>query len=136
MKNINEMTIKEFKDLPSISDGWFSGEKFEPIVFDSLIILPVDGRMRHDSGYRFIDFVAVEGNKPLGRLSGCSDVIHLNGYSMYIKKFEGYDIIFDNWHIDCLPKSGLLRAFVFGCKLIAGTPISDFCVYAINKEAK
>ena len=33
----------------------------------------------HDSGFRTMDFVAYSKNEPICLLSGCSDVIHIDG---------------------------------------------------------
>lgn len=123
-KNINEMTIKEFRELPG--RGWNEdiGE------FNTLVILPGDGRSLHDSGYRCMDFVAVRGSEPISRLSGCSDVIHIDGIGGYGRKIQniGKAIMPNSWSIDCLPKSGLLRLF---CQksIICGEALSSFEVY-------
>ena len=129
MKDINEMTRKEFDALPY--RGWDKniGE------FDSLVILPL--RTKHDSGYRCMDFVAVNTGKPICRLSGCSDVIHLGGIGGFgynwVKKYGKCPdkIPPVGFNIDCLPKSGLLQIFC-GLKLRAGSGLSSFELYAIQ----
>ena len=78
IKSVEYWTRKEFDDLPLIE--W----KENKVEFDSLVILPT--RHIHDSGYRCMDFVAVAKNKPLYRLSGWSDVIHIDGIAGF-----GYD---------------------------------------------
>lgn len=95
MKNINEMTRKEFEELPY-------RERFDSeIVCASLVILPT--RRKHDSGYRCMDFVAVDAHeRPICRCSGCSDVLHL---------YDWFRESFTKWDMDCLYKSGLLRVF-------------------------
>jgi len=125
--NVNNMTRKEFDSLPSRKWGENIGK------FDSLVILP--GRIKdglHDSGYRIMDFVAVKNEEPICRLSGCSDVIHINGIGGYGKWESGKlpeSIEPVSWSIDCLPKSGLLRLF---CRhnLEAGQALSSFELFA------
>ena len=71
IKHLGNWSKKEFEALPA--RGWN-----EDIgLFDSLIILPTN-RM-HDSGYKCIDFVSVLEGVPKWKLSGCSDVLHING---------------------------------------------------------
>jgi hypothetical protein len=126
MKNINLWTRKEFEALPC--RGWNEdiGE------FDSLIILPK--RNIHDSGFRCLDFIAVKDNVPFIRLSGCSDVIHIDGIGGMGKNWlKRYGKIPDavppsNWSIDCLKTSGLLRMFTHR-KLLAGEALSSFEIF-------
>ena len=70
-KDINSWTRKDFDALPGRDWDEDIGE------FDSLVILPT--KRIHDSGFRCMDFVAVRKGVPLIRLSGCSDVIHIDG---------------------------------------------------------
>lgn len=159
--NIQKMTIGQFRGLPCREWGGDIGE------FDALIILPDDiekwslliykikrilGKVApkwfkfpdandvkglHDSGYRLLDFVACKGDKPICRLSGCSDVININGIGGYgnswLEKFKKVPkmIIPIGWSIDCLPKSGLLRLFCEK-KLIAGNALGTFEVFALD----
>ena len=96
--------------------------------FDSLVILPL--RTKHDSGYRCLDFVAVRNGKPVCKLSGCSDVIHIGGIgSSYLGKSDLVD-----WSIDCLPKSGLLRLFAGDAILKDGGALSSFQVFARRRR--
>jgi len=65
-----------------------------------------------------LDFVATKDEAPICRVSGVSDVLHLGG-------------IGGEFHIDCLPKSGLLRVFGRGTdKLIAGAALSSFELFS------
>jgi hypothetical protein len=57
IKNIDNMTIREFQNLPSRK--WNEDIGF----FDSLVILPT--KEIHDSGYRCMDFIAVRKIKLL-----------------------------------------------------------------------
>lgn len=100
-------------------------------LFDSLVILPL--RTKHDSGYRLLDFVACRGQQAVCRLSGCSDVLHINGIGGYGKpqSFVPRSMPVVAWTMDCLPKSGLLRLFCHGdYKLSAGVALSSFEVFA------
>lgn len=128
-KDICNMTIKEFRELPV--RGW----NYDVGEFDSLVILPVDGRSLHDSGYRCMDFVAVRGSDAIIRLSGCSDVVHVGGIGGYGRRWAyiGHTIIPTGWSIDCLPKSGLLRLFC-GKPIVVAEALSSFEVYANDKK--
>jgi hypothetical protein len=129
-KSLGKWSRKEFDALPVRKWSEDIGE------FDSLVILPM--RRMHESGFRCMDFVAVIKETPLCRLSGCSDVIHIDGIGGYgykwIEKGEGVPNskkIMD-WSIDCLPKSGLLRLFSRR-KLRASEALSSFEIFAIEK---
>ena len=131
-KDINEMTRKDFDKVPSRKWNENIGE------FDSLITLP--SRTLHESGYRCMDFVAVRDNKAIARLSGCSDVIHLDGIGGYgLNWMDKYHRVPDatpptGWSIDCLPKSGLLRLFPNSHKLHAGSALSSFELFAVPRK--
>jgi hypothetical protein len=119
-KNIEEMTRKEFEELPL--RGWD-----EDIgKFDSLIILPT--KRKHDSGFGAMDFVACKGTLPICRLSGCSDVIHLGGM-LNREHLSDY-----SWSIDCIYKSKLLRIFYHRHELSVGPAISSFEVFAHQRD--
>ena len=87
-----------------------------------------------------MDFVAIRDGEPICRLSGCSDVIHIDGIGGKMYGFgkillpEGYTPIDnDSWSIDCLPKSGLLRLFGRG-QLTCGWATGSFDIYSIEKR--
>lgn len=107
-KPVQKMTRKEFLALPSL--GWND----DPPDFDSVVILP--SRRMHESGYRLLDFVACKGDRALVRLSGCSDVLHIDGIGGYGKNWlKKYGTVptavpASGWCIDCLPVSGLLSS--------------------------
>jgi hypothetical protein len=130
-KDITSMTRKEIEDWPD--RGWNK----DIGVFDSLIILPT--RRIHDSGYRCMDFVAVRDNMPVCRLSGCSDVVHIDGIGGYghrgFRDGMGLPILVPPkmWSIDCLKVSGLLRLFSHE-KLSAGAALSSFEIYSVPKD--
>jgi len=130
---IESMTRKEFEGLPRRK--WD-----EEIICDSLIILPGRARDIHDSGFRCMDFVAVVGNEPTCLLSGCSDVIHIDGIGgfgyRWTDKYDGVpkSIPPSGWSIDCLPKSGLLRMWPSSGKIRCGEALSSFEIYAIGSK--
>ena len=140
MNDVNVMTKKEIMSVRYREASEDIGR------FGSLVIIPMVGKNNlHDSGYRAMDFVAVKDNKPLRRLSGISDVIHIDGIGglghNWMEKHKGR---IDNittrpksWSIDCLAKSGLLRIFVGGYDLIAdmGT-FSSFEIFAVATARK
>jgi hypothetical protein len=126
--NPEDMTRSDFEKLPLRTWDDMS------VVFDSLVILP--RRKLHDSGYRCMDFVAVNGTEAVCRLSGCSDVIHINGIGGF-GKFSGHipslmPVI--AWSIDCFKKSGLLRMWASGYTLSCGPALSSFELYADKKK--
>ena len=125
-KRIDEMTREDFLALPQRNPN-------EPAeLFDSLIILPLDDL--HDSGYRCMDFVGCLNGEPICRLSGCSDVLHIDG----IEGFGGFirnALPPKGWTIDCLPGSGLLRLFPMReYRLRVGPALSSFEVFAVKEN--
>lgn len=132
-RNLNDMTRAEFEILP-FRTKWDSEEE----LFDSLIILP--GRDIHDSGYRCMDFVGIRDGKPICRLTGCSDVVHIEGIGgfgyKWLEKYgkcpEKVDVV--GWNFDCLRKSGLLRMFSGSHQVKVGCALSSFDVYSIPTE--
>lgn len=126
--NIFYMTKEDFEKVPE-RDGWSKdiGE------FYSLVIIPMD--YAHDSGWMCMDFVAVDKeNEPICKLSGCSDVLNLDGiggYGRYRDWRNGELPKFikpKGWSIDCLP-CGYLRLFGRST-LTAGPALSNFEIYA------
>jgi hypothetical protein len=126
---INKWTKRQLRRLPS--RGWNEdiGE------FDSLVILPT--KRMHDSGFRIMDFVAVKDNKPICKLSGCSDVLHIDGIGGYgnwnLGKRIPKSIPPKGWSIDCLERSGLLRLFSDG-ELTVGAALSSFEIFSKERE--
>ena len=117
------MTRKEFEVLPY-------RDKDRPIVFDSLVILPGRAKDLHNSGYRYMDFVAVIRNCPLCRLSGHSDALHIDGIGSWRRVQDTPP----NWTIDCLPKSGLLRIWPGPYKMTCGPALSNFEIYCTTEK--
>lgn len=92
----------------------------------------------HDSGYRCMDFVAVDKkNEAICRLAGCSDVIHIDGIGGYGKWSAETGVpklvTPSDWSIDCLAKSGLLRMFCRG-SIDVGAALSSFEIYAVKEK--
>lgn len=133
-KHYNEWTRKEFEALPTPT----SYDNKEVGEVDSLIILPE--KYYHDSGYRCMSFITIQNGKPTYKISGCSDVIHFGGIGGFNLPFGKVDCkttekrlkekkapVVD-WHIDCLPKSGLLRIFCNKMMYI-GASLSSFEIF-------
>lgn len=137
MKEFTKWTRKEFEALPTPKS--YTNEEIGEV--DSLVILPE--KYNHDSGWRSMSFVTIQNGVPTYRISGCSDVINLGGIGGY--NFQGMsDFISTNriesqtvpnadWHIDCLPVSGLLRIFSGKYKLYVGASLSDFELFYKEK---
>ena len=89
----------------------------------------------HDSGYRCMDFVAVRDGEPVCRLSGCSDVIHIDGIGGYGRRGIPEAKLPTSWHIDCLPTSGLLHIFNGRRSIVCGASLSSFEIYAEEPNA-
>lgn len=133
-KDIDQMTRAEFDALP-YRQNWA-----EQVECTSIVILPT--RKRHDSGYRAMDFVAVDArNKPICRLAGGSDVLCIGGIGGYNR--EGIDTLPSMikrvaWSIDCLPTSGLLHLYVLGStgegKMVCGAALSSFELFYSREE--
>jgi hypothetical protein len=132
--NINDMTRKQFEAVPFRED--WSAE----VRCDEIVILPQ--RKMHDSGYRCMDFVAVKNGEPVCRLSGDSDVIHVDGIGGFGRDWlTHYGHCPDSvppsaWSIDCLPKSGLLRMWSTRGDMICGPGMSSFEIYATHEHPK
>lgn len=84
-------------------------------------ILLYPSRTLHESGYRKLDFIALDKEmKPICKLSGCSDVLHLDGISACLRT----NTVKTSWSIDCLP-NGLFRIWC-GKQLTAKAALSSF----------
>lgn len=131
MKEFTKWTRKEFESLPT-PKGYTNEEIGE---VDSLVILPE--RHYHDSGWRCMSFVTIQNGVPTYRISSCSDVIHLGGIGGHnIKstdRIKSQTVPNADWHIDCLPVSGLLRIFSGNYKLFVGASLSDFELFYKEK---
>jgi len=128
---IDGMTRKQFDELP------YRQDTFESVTCDCIVILPGCVKDMHDSGYRCMDFVAVRKNEPVCRLSGCSDVIHIDGISgmgdAFMKTGAFPTMVKPkSWNIDCLAKSGLLRLWCGHYQVRCGAGLSSFELVAID----
>ena len=125
--HVNEMTREEFDKIPR-RKNFCSKEK----PFHSLVIIPMEDI--HDSDFRLMDFVAVDSHgEPIVRLSGCSDVLHINGIGGYgyWRSGDGVPktVLPIPWSIDCMKGSGYFRLF-YGQTMTCGDALSSFEVYA------
>lgn len=130
-KDFMMWTVEEFRSLPRPDSFWNNiGE------VDSLVVVPCD--YQHDSGFRCMEFVAIQHGEPTYLLGGSSDVIDfggIGGYNIhgdnipkYIGRLKSQTAPVSGWRIDCLPVSGLLR-IMNDKKIIVGASISDFEIY-------
>lgn len=133
---IDQMKRKDFESLPH----WKWDEEIE---FRSMVILPGRSTDLHDSGYRLMDFAAVNNDyEAFCLLSGCSDLIALDGIGGYgyrwQQKYVGVpqNVSVAGWIIDCLPKSGLLHIRNKSGRLKAGLGLGllSFNLYSMPKE--
>jgi len=89
-----------------------------------------------------MDFVACVNNEALCLLSGCSDVIHVDGIGGYgdgwLERCRISPGLMppSGWSIDCLPTSGLLRMWPSSGKILCDAALSSFEMYAIDKNDK
>ena len=123
--NVFDMTKEDFDKVPK--RGGFLKDIGK---FSALVIIPQD--YARDSGWMCMDFVAVsKEGEPICRLSGCSDVLHIDGIGGY-GKWRGGElpnrIAPKGWCIDCLP-CGYLRLFSRST-MTAGAALSNFEIYA------
>lgn len=125
--NIMEMTKEDFTKIP------FRNDSTDLSDFYSAVIIPTEDM--HDSGFMCMDFVAINSKRePICRLSGCSDVLDLDGIGGYgeHRDFTSVKIEIKGWKIDCIP-CGYLRILAKnGYKLkadyFAG---SNYSLYAV-----
>ena len=124
-KSVEYWTRKELEELPLKLWNENIGK------FNSLVILP--RKKLHDSGFRLMYFVAVNDNDiPFCKLSGCSDVLNIDGISGYGKWIDGIPSLIKPklWSIDCLKTSGLLRLWS-NYQLETEMALSSFEVFSI-----
>lgn len=124
--DILTMTKEDFKNLP-LTESW-DNQGYE---FDSIVIIPTG--KKHDSNFMCMDFVGCNKGKALMKLSGVSDVLHIDGIGGYGEHMGSISekILAKGWKIDCLP-CGYLRLFCH-YKIKAGCMKSDFEIYGIDK---
>ncbi len=130
MKDISEMTREEFMELP-YRESWD-----KPVLCDSLVILPLDEL--HDSGYHLMDFVACKNFEPICRVSGCSDVLNIDGIGGYGEDLDIFRRLVQakRWSIDCLKESGLLRLFSgSNYEIKVGCALSNLEIYGVTLES-
>ncbi len=131
---ITDMAKKDFANVKRREWNDDVGE------FDELVIIPGGANDIHDSGYRNITYCLCINNEPICLTSGGSDVIHIDGIGGYGKDWlEKYGKVPSTippvaWNLDCLPKSGYLRLWATNYKLVCGSDVSSFEVYASKKR--
>lgn len=122
MKDAKNMTKKELLAIEN-----FMPEK----DYNAIVIVPT--KYIHDSGFRCMKFILCYGTEIVGAVSGCADVIHLNGIGGYGLKTKDYGRNKKGygWRIDCLPKSNCVRLFLDEDLTLGDyfLPISDFEIY-------
>jgi len=162
--NLYDMTRDDFERLPW-RESWS-----EEAICDSLVILPAkvprwrfwwhtlrvqlakmlglaepeiweSVPMLHDSGYACMDYVAVINGEAICRISGCSDVLHIEGIGGFGHRWLDKSpsvprlVPVSGWQFDCLPKSGLLRLWPSSRKhIIYGCSLSSFEIYSTDEE--
>jgi hypothetical protein len=128
MKIFN-MTKEDFAEVPFLNTL-----SYDDRIFNSLVIIPSD--KLHDSGWRCMEFVAVDAKgNPMFKMSGYSDVLHIDGIGGYGNWYECGDTIPElvkpkGWSFDCLP-CGYIR-LMCNCNMKYGGGISDFQIYGVN----
>jgi hypothetical protein len=138
----NQMSIEEFRALP------YRGEDtLDPQDVATIVIVPGPADELHDSGYRAMDFVACNPKgEAICRLSGCSDVLHIDGIGGFgkdwLKRYNGVPRLVPpvGWSVDCLAVSGLLRLFP-SRDVCEGIEVDDmafssFEIFALPKSPK
>ncbi len=127
--NTLEMTENDFRVVRQRENDEDIG------LFDSLVIIPArTNRDLHESGYRYIGYVAVFKNEPICFLSGGSDVLHIDGIGGAGRDSDYTSRKPKAWNIDCLPKSGLLNLFCSGHKLyVRDYAYSSFEIFAARE---
>lgn len=121
-KTIEKMTKKEFQQVKN---------RRPKRNFNGFVIVPMDEL--HDSGYRCMKFVLTNHSKIVGAVSGWSDVVHINGIMGYGRGLST-EPKWHDFHIDCLPESGLVRLFTLSGNLEIDEFIgSDFIFYEKEK---
>lgn len=121
-RDIMTMTLEDFRNLP------FRENKDKNKPYTSLVILPAHQEDElHDSGFTNMYFIAVNKNQALYKLSGISDVLHIDGICAFTLKKN------NAWNIDCLPVSKLLHLW---CRknIIDNGELSSFEIFVEGDE--
>jgi hypothetical protein len=123
-KTADDMTRDELEQIPRRTS-------YDEVICRQLIIIP-DEKELHDSGYRMLDFVAVDDKgQAIARLAGGSDALHLDRISG--RGRDGASSSPSAWTFDCLPESGCLRLFrLGGGKIACGPSLSSFEIWAVD----
>lgn len=143
-KDIEDMTRLEFHVVPTraeIASNLGSDTILESFICHSIVFLPT--RREHDSGFYIIEMIAVDrNNKPVCRIAGSTDVVHLDGIGGYGISIRQQPPTLENpspnthpsgWTFDCLKKSGLLRMWSFSGVIKIGPALSSLEVFSLQK---
>ena len=129
MKDLNEITLKEFQDMECFGQNE---------TFNDVIIVPTDDI--HDSGYRCMKFILVRRREIVGCVGGGCDVVHPNGIGnmglpLNLDMYRQGFIPALNMSIDCLKESGCVR-LMFGDNALKCEEFicSDFLFYLMGKK--
>ena len=136
MRSLTELRRSDFEAVPD-RQHWD-----KPVFCTSLVVLPQRvhcfsflGRIfrsaeLHDSGYRFMTFVACDGQTPLCKVATISDVLHLDGIGGFGEWVGGRgvprSIPPSGWCMDCLPRSGLLHLWPASGRIKCTEGLSSF----------
>ena len=112
--------------------------------YDSIVIVPMS--YTHDSGYSCMEFVCIKDDKPVKRISGCSDVVHIEGIGGYgLRSKRDLNTFFtvvsgnkrpeNSWSIDVLPGSKYVRIFST-TPIIVGDSLSSFEIFSKERPTK
>lgn len=128
--NIMSMTVEDFKAVHfrTATDGL-------SCVY-SIVLLPAEEM--HEYGFRYMNYVAIDkDHKPICRLPGGSDVLHLDGIGGYGLDFDNalktQSIRPKNCSIDCLP-CGLFRVFSNHRLLVDNIAVSTYCINSVDEK--
>lgn len=132
MTNFMKAPQKYYRSLPR-----YEMKLGEEVKCRTIIILPT--RRIHSSGYACMEFVLIGlDGKPLGRIGGGTDVVHIDGiggvgWRFHMGKVRDITKV-GGWSIDCLP-CGLLQLWASEGTLVT-YPMSSFEILALPKEEK
>lgn len=130
---IYDVTKENLEEIPLIKWGEDTDQ-----LYNGVLIVP-NGEI-HDSGFECMDFIFCRKTEVLGRVSRCSDVLHIDGIGGYGDFHPTWNnsipksLPIRGWSIDCTPK-GFIRLFSTRCNFKIDTyGLSDFSIYGVDKK--